>query len=76
MLPLNEDKARHTPAVNKEFPAALLTNQKAKVTQVSQIPEKSSGSKNRVTLSAECMRDRQHYYLQHEGFHPTYSTSM
>lgn len=32
---LNEDKARHTPAVNKEFPTAPLTNQKAKVSQVS-----------------------------------------
>ena len=72
---LNGDKARHTPAVNKEFPAALFTNQEAEVDQVTilcqelkenAIAEKyfMSGSKNTV---GPCSRNARHYHLYRGG---------
>lgn len=73
---LNGNKARHTPAVNKEFPAALLKNQEAEIDQVTilcqelkknAIAEKylMSGGKNTV---APCSRNSRHYHLYRGGF--------
>lgn len=68
---VNEDEARLIPAGNKEFPAALLTNQEAKVGQVTVCQKNKkqntitgkyfrSGSKNAILY---CSRHKRHIII-------------